>query len=159
VNVHSDELLLPFKLLEGVDFGYGLTKGASSMNAITADPQADACCGTCGSRGDRIAFEIACTLGAGDFKERVAGIRDLASRALIRSERKPLQLSLTYTSEALAEVEQLVVKESECCSFLDFDMRRSANAVQLIITAPVEALAAVDELFAHFAPELAKVAA
>lgn len=113
----------------------------------------------CASRTQDTALAIACTLGAGDFKERVAGIRALAARSLLSSHRKPLQLELVYGLEALAEVEDLMTKESDCCSFLDFDLQHDARAIRLTITAPVEALAAADELFAHFAPELAKEAA
>lgn len=120
----------------------------------------DACCSSCApTSGQDTALAIACTLAAGDFKERVEGIRDLARRSLITSERKPLELSLTYVPEALAEVEQLVAKEAECCAFLDFTVNQDGGAVRLTITAPVDALAAADELFAHFAPELARAAA
>lgn len=120
---------------------------------------ATACCDSCATSVQDTALAIACTLGAGDFKERVAGIRALASRSLRSSHRKPLQLQLVYGPEALAEVEDLVAKESDCCSFLDFDLRHDSSAVRLTITAPVEALEATDELFAHFAPELAREAA
>lgn len=120
---------------------------------------ASACCDSCVPAAQETALAIACTLGAGDFKERVAGIRDLARRSLRNSRREPLRLHLTYTADALAEVEDLVAKESDCCSFLDFDLRHDAKATRLTITAPVETLAAADELFAHFAPELAREAA
>lgn len=117
------------------------------------------CCDDCASNSQGTALAIACTLGAGDFKERVAGIRDLARRSLLASHRDPLRLQLTYEAGALAEVEGLVAKESECCSFLAFDVQHDKQAIKLTITAPVEALAAADELFAHFAPELAREAA
>lgn len=117
---------------------------------------ASACCDSCATSAQDTALAIACTLGAGDFKERVASFRALATRSLLSSTRKPLRLDLVYRPEALAEVEVMVAKESECCSFLDFDLRHDAKAVRLTITAPVEALAAAEELFAHFAPELAR---
>lgn len=117
---------------------------------------ATACCDSCASGTNETALVIACALNAADFKGRVADIRNLARRSLRSSRREPLRLHLTYGPEALAEVEGLVAAESECCGFLDFDLRQEAEAVQLTITAPVEALAAADELFAHFAPELAR---
>jgi hypothetical protein len=117
------------------------------------------CCGSCATTGSDTALAIACTLGAGDFKERVAGIRALATRSLRSSRRKPLQLELTYDREALAEVEDLVAREADCCSFLAFELHPDATGVHLTITAPLEALTAADELFAHFAPELAREAA
>lgn len=133
------------------------------MRVVNESPSARAvnsvsCCAACASP-DLVAFEIACALDAGDFKTRVADIRALSSRSLLRSERKPLSLHLTYGPEALHDVEDLVAKESECCSFLNFEVTQDAAGVHLDIIAPVEALPAADELFAHFAPELAREAA
>lgn len=125
---------------------------------MTATNSPDACCSSCPTTIDDAALAVACTLDAPDFKERVASIRDLASRHLLSSHREPLVLRLTYAAEALPEVEALVAKESECCAFLDFDIL-AGDATQLTITAPKSAALAADELFAHFAPELAKVAA
>ena len=118
-----------------------------------------ACCDSCATSPQATALAIACTLGAGDFKDRVSGIRDLARRSLRNSRRTPLQLELVYGPEALVEVKDLVAKESDCCSFLGFDLQNDDTAVRLTITAPVEASTAADELFAHFAPELARQAA
>ena len=117
-----------------------------------------ACCDSCGSTNET-ELAIACTLSAGDFKERVSGIRDLAIRSLVSSRRQPLRLELVYSREALDEVEDLVAKEADCCSFLEFDIQHDADGVRLTIAAPVEALAAADEIFAHFAPELPRDAA
>lgn len=120
------------------------------------DNGGSACCGSCGTdTGQDTALAIACTLGAGDFKARVADIQALARRSLISSRREPLRLHLTYAPEALAEVEELAAREAECCGFLDFDLQHDGEAVRLTITAPIGAPAA-DELFAHFAPDLAR---
>lgn len=119
--------------------------------------QADACCSSCATT-DKTALAIACTLDSFDFKNRAAGIRDLASRHLLSSRREPSRLHLTYSAAALPEVQNLVAKESECCAFLDFDILSGAR-IDLTITAPEGAASAADELFAHFAPELAEVAA
>ncbi len=72
---------------------------------------ASACCGSGAATHNVTALAIACTLGAGDFKERVADIRALATRSLRSSQRKPLQLELVYDRDALAEVRDLVAKE------------------------------------------------
>lgn len=117
---------------------------------------ASACCDSCATTRNDNALAITCTLGAGDFKERVAEIRALATRSLRSSHRKPLQLELVYDRDALTEVRDLVAKESDCCSFLAFDLRHDDQAVRLTITAPAEALPAADELFAHFALDLAR---
>ncbi|HTO28985.1 MAG TPA: hypothetical protein VL017_10375 [Devosia sp.] len=119
--------------------------------------QADACCSSCATT-DNTALAITCTLDSTDLKARADSIRDLASRHLLSSRREPLRLHLTYSGAALPEVENLVARESECCAFLDFDIK-SSERVELTITAPESATLAADELFAHFAPELAQVAA
>ena len=125
---------------------------------MTTTNGADACCSSCATAGDDAALAIACTLDAPDFKERVASIRDLATRHLLSSHRDALTLLLTYAAGALPEVEELAAKESECCAFLDFDIQ-AGEQIELTITAPESAALAADELFAHFAPGLAKVAA
>ena len=125
---------------------------------MTTTNSPNACCSSCATAGADAALAIACTLDAPDFKERVAVIRDLASRYLLSSKREHLALRLTYAAEALPEVEDLVAKESDCCAFLDFDLR-AGDRVKLTITAPKSAALAADELFAHFAPELARTAA
>ena len=125
---------------------------------MTTTNQADACCSSCGSTAGDPALAVACTLGASDFKERVVGIRDLASRHLLSSRRELLVLHLTYEAEALPQVRDLVAKESDCCAFLNFELR-VGEQVELTITAPQGAALAADELFAHFAPDLARVAA
>lgn len=132
------------------------------MENLARAGAADACCDSCSpaaASNQDTALAIACTLGAGDFKARVSSIQDLARRSLHASRREPLRLHLTYGPEALVEVRDLVAKESDCCSFLEFDLQESPAAVALTITAPIAALAAADELFAHFAPHLAREAA
>lgn len=94
-------------------------------------------------------------LDASDFKERLAGIRDLAGRSLRHASRTPLALSLTYEPKALDEVRDLVAKEKTCCAFLTFNLTNDAGGVFLTIAAPQSAADAADLLFDHFAPELA----
>lgn len=98
---------------------------------------------------------IACTLGAGDFKDRTAEIRDLARRALRNAKRTPLTLTLTYAPEAVDDVRALMAKEQECCPFLIFGLKQTSDAVELAIIAPPSAQEAADVLFDHFAPDLA----
>lgn len=99
---------------------------------------------------------IACTLTQGDFKERIEWIRDLAQESLLDVRREPLALHLTYDAAAAARVREMVGKEQACCAFLHFDLRDDARGVHLTITAPEEEREAANELFAHFAPELAR---
>jgi hypothetical protein len=95
---------------------------------------------------------IACTLGSGDFKDRIGWIRELSARSLRSHRRDGLMLELTYDRSAAADVHNLVRREQACCGFLRFDVHESADAVHLTITAPPEAQSAADELFAHFMP-------
>jgi hypothetical protein len=133
------------------------------MNAISQMMQAaDACCDACGSAAtgrNETTLAIACTLGGTDFKARVAAIAALSRRSLLRSSRDGLVLRLTYRLESLADIQDLVAQEAECCAFLAFDLRHNDDAVRLTITAPASAADAGEELFAHFATELAEVAA
>lgn len=99
---------------------------------------------------------IACTLTPGDFKDRIAWIRDLARESLLDVRREPLVLHLTYDAAAAVRVREMVGKEQACCAFLRFDLREDARGVHLSITAPEEAREAANDLFAHFAPELAR---
>lgn len=102
------------------------------------------------------AAPIACTLTPGDYKARVLRIRDLATRSLRTARREPLRLHLTYASEAAQEVRGLVREEQACCPFLQFAVRDDAQGVHVTITAPEEARGASNDLFVHFAPELAQ---
>lgn len=113
------------------------------------------CCNRCTATDSDTTVTIACTLGAGDFNDRVAGIRALAKRWLRTSHRRGLQLERVYAPEALAEVEDLVAKERDCCRFMGFDLEHDEHSVRLTIAAPVDAMSAANDLFAHFAPELA----
>ncbi|WP_179040451.1 hypothetical protein [Rhizobium leguminosarum] len=109
-------------------------------------------CGSCSTDEKSDAPPIACTLDAGDFKNRTAQIEALASRHLRHLTRQRLSIELTYASEALSELRDLVLKEKECCAFLDFDLREDRDSVRLRITAPETARDAADTLFTHFAP-------
>jgi hypothetical protein len=93
---------------------------------------------------------IACKLGPGDFKDRVGWIRELSAKSLRGHRRDGLTLELTYDSGAAADVRELVRREQACCGFLRFDLRESADAVHLTITAPPEAQGAAADLFALF---------
>ncbi|WP_108462835.1 hypothetical protein [Devosia naphthalenivorans] len=130
----------------------------TTTNANTNTNTADACCSSCAMAGNGAALATACTLDAADFKERVASVQALASRHLLASRRESLTLHLTYALEALPEVRNIVAMEAECCAFLDFDIR-AGEQIELTMTAPESVALAADELFAHFAPELAKTAA
>ncbi|WP_157885117.1 hypothetical protein [Neorhizobium galegae] len=119
--------------------------------ALSASSQCG--CGSC-STSEKTEAPIVCTLDAGDFKTRTAQIEALALRHLKNVSREPLSIQLTYAVEALPELRDLVAKETECCAFLDFDLKEERYGVRLRITAPEAARDAADDLFAHFAPTI-----
>jgi hypothetical protein len=93
---------------------------------------------------------IACTLTAGNFKDRMAWIGELTRDALRSHERQDLVLDLRYAPEAADRVREMVRKEQECCSFLTFAIREGLDEIRVTITAPEAARKAADELFERF---------
>ena len=93
---------------------------------------------------------IACTLGAGDYQERVRWIADLNQRSLRDHHRDDLTLRIDYEAGALADVEEHVRQEAACCAFLTFQVERHRDYVHLTVTAPEEARLAADSLFEDF---------
>ena len=93
---------------------------------------------------------VACTLGAGEYADRVAWITELNRSSLRSHQRDGLTLLLDYAPAAALDVRELVVREQSCCAFLTFDMHETPYAVRLSVTAPVEAAEALDVVFAPF---------
>jgi len=93
---------------------------------------------------------IACTLTAGEYKDRLASIRALTRDALRRHERRGLVLDLYYAPEAAERVREMVRKEQVCCAFLTFVVRPAAEAIRVSITAPESSREAADTLFEQF---------
>jgi hypothetical protein len=93
---------------------------------------------------------IACTLSAGDFKQRLAAIAELNREALRGHQRGDLTLDLFYAPDAATRVRDMVRREEECCAFLQFDVAAGAEAVRVRITAPEEARVAAETLFEQF---------
>lgn len=93
---------------------------------------------------------IACTLGPGDFKERLAWIGEVNRSALRGHRRDGLRLELIYAPDAVAQVRDMVSRERNCCAFLSFDLHEDATAVRLVIEAPEAARGAADALLEPF---------
>lgn len=93
---------------------------------------------------------VACTLGAGDFKARLAWIADLNRRALRSQHRDDLRVELVYAAEARDEVLEMVRGEQECCAFLTFEVREEGGSVRVVIQAPEGAREAAETVFAPF---------
>ncbi len=95
---------------------------------------------------------IACTLGPESLGPRLAWIRRVTEQSLIDHELAGATLRLMYRTEAQHELEQIVAKERECCSFLTYSLERTASAVQLIIHTPPGTEANAKWLFDQFLP-------
>ena len=93
---------------------------------------------------------IACTLGAGAYRERLAWISELNRSALQSVQRDGPRLILAYDRPAEERVREMVRREQECCAFLGFDLNEGENGLTLIITAPEAARDALDALFDPF---------
>jgi hypothetical protein len=93
---------------------------------------------------------IACTLGAGEYADRLAWIAEL-NRAALRSHRRDgLALVLDYAPDAAPRVRELVAREQACCAFLGFRVEETPAAVRLTVAAPAGAGEALDAIFGPF---------
>lgn len=90
---------------------------------------------------------IACSLSGSSYAERLAWIDKLNRRALLSSCREGMTLVLTCRSSAADDVKQLVRLEKECCEFLSFGLVDRGDALVLMITAPNDAEAVLDDVF------------
>lgn len=93
---------------------------------------------------------IACSLGSGDYRERLAWIADLNAWALREQRREGLTLELVYGPEARGGIHELVRREKACCGFLSFEVQEEPAAIRLAIAAPAEAGSMLDSLFEPF---------
>ena len=91
----------------------------------------------------------ACSLPADEQGDRAAEFRALAASALVARERDGGAVTLSFRDEpAVREaVEDLVRRERECCSFLDFSVGRNGDRVTLAIGAGPEDRAALDAFY------------
>ncbi|MEV6282629.1 hypothetical protein [Kribbella sp. NPDC051770] len=86
----------------------------------------------------------ACTLPTAEQPLRVAEFDRLFARALRGVRRTGVTtLELDLAADARAEVEELVARESECCSFFTF---RVEPGVLLVIDVPAERAGVLDAL-------------
>ena len=95
---------------------------------------------------------FACTLTAGDLRDRWAWIATLNRDALRGYDQADLTLRLRYAPQAVQQVRELMRQEQACCAFLTFEMQEEPNAVTLTIKAPEEGRSAVNALFEAFLP-------
>ena len=92
---------------------------------------------------------IACSLEQGELAERRARWEALATDALVeRAETSDgLRLSFRARPEVERELRELAELERECCGFARFEVRPAGAEVVLDVTAPAEAVPAVQAMF------------
>ena len=93
---------------------------------------------------------IACTLGAGAYRERLAWITGLNRSALQSVRREGPRMILAYDRGAAVRVREMIRREQECCAFLDFELDEGASELMLVITAPEMARDALVAVFDPF---------
>ena len=92
---------------------------------------------------------IACSLTASQLPERLAEIAALSRDSFLAD--GPDGLRFRGDKSTRARLDALVAAESECCSFLSFDVRRDEGELVLSIAAPPDAQGVADSLTDAFA--------
>jgi hypothetical protein len=95
---------------------------------------------------------ITCSLGAGDYRERLSSIRKLGEVAFLDMEARPdgAVLSFRNSEQVQAELSSIVDAEAACCSFLELSVRSEGERLILTISSPPEAMPVVRDLTASF---------
>jgi hypothetical protein len=77
----------------------------------------------------------------------MASMRAIAAASLLDSSRTARGVSLRFGAEAGPELRRLIAAESECCPFLEFDLRPQGSHLRLEVEGPDAARPIIDELF------------
>jgi hypothetical protein len=103
----------------------------------------------------RLDIPIACSLPSGELERRLAWIRRVTASSLLSHHRDGTVLRLQYRVEAMSELQQIVLRERECCPFLEFSLRLSTSAAHLTVHAPAGLGSDAQWLFDQFLPQAA----
>ena len=109
-----------------------------------------ACCGDecgCSARGAVTELPIACTLEPAQQAERAELARRIGARAMIAWAETGRGASMRFKAEAEADLRSLIAAESQCCAFLEFDLRRDGEDLLLAVEGPEEARPLILALF------------
>src|SRR5579883_1791692 len=92
---------------------------------------------------------VACYMDGQSYRERVARIGVLKNKALLSRERLGLSVRLSFRLDfgVLAELEELVALEKECCPFLVLTVEHSSTEAVLLISGPEAATSLLDDAF------------
>ncbi|RFU39495.1 hypothetical protein DZF91_21995 [Actinomadura logoneensis] len=84
---------------------------------------------------------IVCTLSSSSRVRRLEAFEAVFAAGLVRVERLPLRLRLTFDvdGEREASLRELFVQEERCCEFLSLEFRRSDAGLLVEVVAPEDA--------------------
>jgi hypothetical protein len=94
--------------------------------------------------------QIACSLSAAELPKRLAEIAAIGKDSLLSLSSEGV-LRFRGDLATRERLEAVIAAESDCCSFLGFDLREEAGALVLTVTAPEGAEPLASELVNAFA--------
>ncbi len=95
---------------------------------------------------------VACALTAAEMPKRLAEIRAIGDAYLLAAEADASRAVLRFSAkpEARKRLEAIVVAESRCCAFLEFELKDTTEGVVLTIGAPESGELVMHELVEAF---------
>jgi hypothetical protein len=91
---------------------------------------------------------IACSLDASGQEQRLADWSSLLAEAARREETTDgVRYSFVAGDDLESRLRTLVAAEKACCAFLDFNVFRTGDEIEMTVTAPRDAAAALRFLF------------
>lgn len=96
---------------------------------------------------------IACSLGAGEMRQRLDAIAALGAESLVGHERTSEAHVLRFRAGdgTRRELERVLAAEADCCPFLDLELSERNGELILRMGAPEDARPLADGLAAAFA--------
>jgi hypothetical protein len=94
---------------------------------------------------------IACSLSAAELSARLAEMRAIGNDALLGADPDGL-LRFRADRQTRERLEGVIAAESQCCSFLRFDLTEQGGELRLSVTAPEGAEPVASDLVNAFVP-------
>lgn len=93
-----------------------------------------------------------CSLSSANFVKRITWLRELSSRALVSHTIGRNQAELYYQISSRQDIEELIRRESVCCSFFTFSIREEDKVILLSMSWPAEKQGSAMDLLSNFLP-------
>jgi hypothetical protein len=89
---------------------------------------------------------VVCSLGAGDFEQRLTTIAELGAESLIDHRQHDGRHLLRFRSDARTRerLEGIIRAEAKCCAFLDLSLEDEGDYLALSVAAPEAGQATAD---------------